>query len=104
MNGIFKAAKILIVPAYLGEAPKLERLNWGGNCIQDVFSFKLGQCRIFGREGRGGGEDLKKKRKKSILQNNWIAFLCVTMLGTTPFCFVTFSGQPDQILCPLKGD
>ena len=57
MHGIFKAAKILIVPAYLGEAPKLERLNWGGNCIQDVFSFKLGQCRIFGRDG-GGRADL----------------------------------------------
>ena len=56
-----------------------------------------------GGEG-GSGEDLKKKRKKSILQNNWIAFLCATMLGTTAFSFVTFSGQPDQILCPLKGD
>ena len=65
MHGIFKATKILIVPAYLGEAPKLERLNWGGNCIQVVFCFNLGQCRIFGWEGWGGGEDLKKKEKRA---------------------------------------
>ena len=40
---------------------------------------------MVGRGGVEGGEELKRK---IIHQNNWIEFLRVTTLGTTPFCFV----------------
>lgn len=65
MHGIFKAAKILIVPAYLGEAPKLERLNWGETVFRMSSVSNWVSAASLG--GRGGAVErtLKKKEKRA---------------------------------------
>ena len=66
----------------MNEFWSISKIVWGRGCVAELGGIKILVTATVGGEGKGGGTDGKKKRKRSSIHTDWLALGIAWTFGT----------------------